>query len=186
MADETHVPTNKPQYGIGTIVKHPKFGVGRIGGYDNIFYVVYFKGDIQKVPFSYLDMKAVSIAEDPDYSRMKQAVMEVLGDQGWAEVQLELGSRWLGGSLRLIPGKEDAQPKDIPIEAFFKKIIGVREKLRVLEQKINNHPRLEQADKLDLESYITRCYGSLTTFNVLFADKTGHFVGSGKGRDDED
>jgi hypothetical protein len=83
--------------------------------------------------------------------------------------------------MELIPGKEDTQPKEIPIEAFIKKIIGVREKLRVLEQKINNHPNLDAADKLALQSYPTRSYGSLTTFNALFADKVSHFVGSGTG-----
>lgn len=178
MADETHVPTSKPQFGIGTIVKHPKYGVGRIGGYDGVFYIVYFKGDMLKVPFTYADMKAQSSAEDPAYSLMKQAVEEVLGDHGWADVELELGSKWVGGNLKLVPGKDGTQAKDVPIEAFFKKIISVREKLRVLEQKINNHPRLDQEDKLDLQQYITRAYGSMTTFNVLFAEKTSYFKGS--------
>ena len=86
-----------------------------------------------------------------------------------------------GGTLRLIPGQEGTQPKDVPLEAFFKKIIGIREKLRVLEQKINNHKALSADDKVDLQGYITRCYGSLTTFNVLFASKASGFVGSGGG-----
>jgi superoxide dismutase len=86
----------------------------------------------------------------------------------------------------MTPGKEDTQAKEIPIEVFIKKIIGVREKLRVLEQKINNHPNLDAADKLELQGYITRSYGSLTTFNALFADKVSHFVGSGAGSSSED
>jgi hypothetical protein len=92
-------------------------------------------------------------------------------------VDLELGKRWVGGTLKLIPGKEDTQPKDVPIEMFFKKIIGIRDKLRVLEQKINANPALSSEEKLDLDGYITRCYGSLTTFNVLFSTKEGQFRG---------
>jgi hypothetical protein len=65
------------------------------------------------------------------------------------------------------------------MEAFFKKVIGVREKLRVLEQKINNHPSLSPEEKLDLAGYVTRCYGSLTTFNVLFATRASHFTSGG-------
>jgi hypothetical protein len=106
---------------------------------------------------------------------------EVLGDYGWTDVDLEVGKRWIGGTLKLVPGKEDTQAKEIPIEVFIKKIIGVREKLRVLEQKINNNANLDAADKLEIQGYITRCYGSLTTFNALFADKSSYFVGSGSG-----
>ena len=86
---------------------------------------------------------------------------------GWLDVDLELGKRWVGGTLRLIPWKEGTAPKDVPLEAFFKKIIGIRDRLRVLEQKLNSHPTLTAEEKLELQGYISRCYGSLTTFNVL-------------------
>lgn len=181
MNDEANKEATTPTFGIGTIVKHPKYGIGRIGGYDDIFYVVYFKGEMLKVPLTYVDLKAVDKVQDPEISRIQEAIAELLGDHGWADVGLELSSRWIGGTVQLVPGKEGAQAKEIPIETLFKKIIGVREKLRVLEQKINNHPKLDSADKLDLQTYLTRAYGSLTTFNVLFADKTGHFKGAGKG-----
>ena len=67
--------------------------------------------------------------------------------------------------------------KDVPIEMLLKKLIGIRDRLRVLEQKINNHPTLSGEEKLELQGYITRCYGSLTTFNVLFANRASWFVG---------
>ena len=178
MADEnisSPNPADAPKFGIGTIVKHAHLGRGRIIGYDSQLYVVQFKGELKRIPFTYRDMEAIELTLDPQLSQIRQIVAEVLGDFGWLDIDLELGSRWIGGTLRLIPGKEGTQPKDVPLEVFFKKIIGVREKLRVLEQKINNHPRLEQEEKLDLEGYITRCYGSLTTFNVLFADKPSQF-----------
>jgi hypothetical protein len=119
------------------------------------------------------------MAGDPPLDLVKQAVREVLLDYGWLDAEVEMGRRWLGGTLRLIPGQEGAQAKDVPLEAFFKKVIGVREKLRVLEQKVNNHPSLSPEDKLELQGYITRCYGSLTTFNVLFANKAGQFSSGG-------
>jgi len=72
------------------------------------------------------------------------------------------------------------QGKEIPIRTFFNKIIMVRERLRVLEQNINNHEKLDEADKLHLQQYLTRAYGSLTTFNVLFSEKEDHFKGAGK------
>ena len=82
-----------------------------------------------------------------------------------------------GGTLRLTPGREGTQAKDIPIEVFFKKLIGVRDRLRVLEQKINGHAALSPEEKLELQGYITRCYGGLTTFNVLFGNRASSFVG---------
>lgn len=170
---------NGPLYGSGSVVEHPQFGVGRIVGFDEPFYVIQFKGEYRKIPFEYRDLKAVHATKDGAADQIRWAVREVLGDYGWIESNFELSPRWQGGTMRLVPGRDGTQPKDIPVDAFVKKVIGVREKLRVLEQKINNHPRLEQADKLELQGYITRAYGSLTTFNVLFAEKESQFKGSG-------
>jgi hypothetical protein len=177
--------TEHPQFGIGTLVQHGYLGIGRVVGYDGPFYIVNFKAETKNVPFSYKEMKAVESSGDAELDRIRSAVREVLGDYGWIESELELGKRWVGGTIRILPGKENTQPKEIPLDGFFKKVIGVREKLRVLEQKINNHPKLDSIDKLELEGYITRCYGSLTTFNALFADKNQHFVGSGSGGDSD-
>jgi hypothetical protein len=163
------------------MIQHAHLGVGRIVGYEGEFYIIHFKGDVRNVPFSYQEIKPLEPTEDAALQQVKLAVREVLGDFGWIDTNLEVSKRWIGGTLRLIPGKEDTQPKEIPIEVFIKKIIGVREKLRVLEQKINNHPNLDSAEKLELQGYITRSYGSLTTFNSLFADKVSNFVGSGTG-----
>jgi hypothetical protein len=169
---------SKPKLGIGTVVGHPHFGRGRIVGYESEGYVVMFKGaDTKRVAFSFDAMKAEETVGDPESDRIKQAVREVLNDYGWLDIDLELGKRWVGGTMRLIPGKEETKTYDVPLDMFFKKIIGVRDKLRVLEQKINAHPVLTPEEKIEMEGYITRCYGSLTTFNLLFAAKEGQFRG---------
>ena len=93
-----------------------------------------------------------------------------------------IGRRWEEGRLVLVPGHEGTQEKSVPIEAFFHKIVMARDRLRVLEQKINTHPKLDDTDRVELQEYITRIYGSFTTFNILFADREDWFSGSGGGR----
>jgi hypothetical protein len=168
----------KPAIGLGAVVNHPIFGRGKIVSYEGPDYVVLFKGgETKRVAYTFDAMKPETSAGDVETERIKHAMREVLGDYGWLDVDLELGKRWTGGTLKLIPGKEDTQSKEVPIEMFFKKIIGIRDKLRVLEQKVNAHPGLTPEDKIEMEGYITRCYGSLTTFNALFASKESQFRG---------
>lgn len=110
----------------------------------------------------------------PTFARIMREILDEVG----GAVDVKMLERYAGGTLLIVP-PGDHQSKEIPIELFFKKIISVREKLRVLEQKINNHPNLTEADKIDLEQYITKANGSLTTFNFLFKDKEDYFQGSG-------
>jgi hypothetical protein len=175
------VPEPAPRLGIGTVVKHVQFGVGRIVAYEPGHYVIVFRNaDTRRVAFGYDGLEVEERRGDPESDRIRQAIRDVLGEHGWVDVDLELAPRWAGGTLRLVPGKPDVQAKEIPIEAFLKKIIGIRDRLRVLEQKINAHPGLAAEEKLDLQGYITRCYGSLTTFNVLFAADGSRIQGTGE------
>jgi hypothetical protein len=169
-----------PRFGLGTIVRHRDFGRGRIAGYDQERYAILFPGgDVKLVAFTFEGLEADGGAGDPELDRIAEAMRRVLGDYGWLDVDLELGRRWVGGTLRLVPGKDETQAKDVPIEVFLKKLIGIRDKLRVLEQRLNSHAALTPEEKLELQGYITRCYGSLTTFNVLFANRASWFVGQG-------
>jgi hypothetical protein len=113
---------------------------------------------------------------DMDQEEFRKVLREVLLDELGVR-DTELGERWLGGEVVLVPGKQGTQEKRIPIDNLFRKIVLIREKLRVLEQKLNNHDKLSDEDRLQLQQYVTQCYGSLTTFNVLFKDKADYFVG---------
>jgi hypothetical protein len=112
---------------------------------------------------------------------VKDALTPALAD----DEPVELAGRWEGGKLEIWPRDPELGAKEIPIDAFFHKIVMLRDRLRVLEQQINGHAKLSDEDKVHLQQYITRCYGSLTTFNVLFRRKEDHFSGSGGGGKDE-
>lgn len=92
----------------------------------------------------------------------------------------EIPEKWEGGTLVLKPGN-DSQEKEIPLDVFIKKIVTVRDSLRVLEQKINTHKKLSPEEKLTFQGYITKAYGTLTTFNILFKADKDRFVGAGSG-----
>jgi len=113
---------------------------------------------------------------DMDAEEFKRVLRYVIRDElGVGDVTL--AGKWDGGEVILKPGKEGLQEKRIPIDSLFHKVVMIRDKLRVLEQKINGHPKLAAEDKVQLQQYVTGCYGSLTTFNVLFADRDDQFVG---------
>lgn len=99
-------------------------------------------------------------------------------EEEFGPTPVEIAQRWEGGKLVLEPGN-DSQSKDIPIEVFFKKLLTVRDSLRVLEQKLNTNDSLSQNDKVAYQAYITKAYGSLTTFNILFKEGKDKFHGSG-------
>jgi len=111
-----------------------------------------------------------------DWKVVKAALREVLEEEaGYG--RYEIGGRWDGGKLIIQPADPALQSREVPVEAFFKKITSVREKLRILEQRLNNHRDLSIEDKAEFQQLISRAYGSLTTFNFLFRDDDDKFVG---------
>lgn len=119
---------------------------------------------------------------DMDIDEFRRVLREVLSEE-LGVGRAEMGGRWEGGEIVLRPGKEGTAEKRIPLDVFFHKIVMLRDKLRVLEQKINAHEGLSDAEKVQLQAYITGCYGTLTTFNVLFARREDGFAGSGRDSD---
>ena len=103
-----------------------------------------------------------------------QAIRDALKED---DAEVRLAPKWEGGTVVLRPGDPQAQPKEIPLDALLHKVVMIRDRLRVLEQRINAHEKLSDAEKVDMQQYVTRCYGSLTTFNVLFREERDKFVG---------
>lgn len=172
--------------GIGSKINHPKFGLGVICNLDSSFYKIYFstQDELKSIArdFEGLELVEKSAMEVPsiEIRDIEQAVEAVFLKYTEKSKPVEIASKWLNGTVEMKPGSPDLQGKEVPIRVFFNKIISVREKLRVLEQNINNHDSLDEAEKLHLQQYITKAYGSLTTFNILFAQKEDYFKGSGK------
>lgn len=172
--------------GIGTVLQHPKFGKGVIVNMQGEFIKIYFQEseetrELSKDFDGFEILEAVeNVAPSISLEDVELALENVLFKMNMIDEPVKMGDKWLRGKIMLIPGNQDTQEKEIPIDVFFNKIIMIRDRLRVLEQNVNSHPKLDNEDKIHLQQYITRCYGSLTTFNVLFKDKYAHFKGEGK------
>lgn len=175
--------------GIGTRLQHTQYGPGVIVGVKYAVYLISFihhgikeidKGDAR---LEEIIPENVS-AEVETVSETERSLLKILRMWGGFQETVPLGDRWQKGMLILQPADKTLKPKEIPVEDFFHKIVMLRDRLRVLEQQINAHKQLSDADKVNLQQYITRIYGSLTTFNVLFKNKEQWFVGE-KGSKEE-
>ena len=139
-------------------------------------------GQSGQAPQRRLPLLPQEIDIDMDIGEFRRVLREVLVDElGIGDA--EIGGRWEGGEMVLKPGKVGTAEKRIPLDALFHKIVMIRDKLRLLEQKVNSHPGLSDADKVQMQQYVTGCYGSLTTFNALFARREEGFAGAGKDDD---
>jgi len=171
---------------VGTRIDHPRYGVGIVSRNAQLVYKVIFVrgGEIEFLKSTFEadvieENESMPLTEPRLSVKEFERAMKYLLDQYNAlEYKVELGSKWEGGTLVMKPGNPNLQAKEIPIETFFHKIVMVRDRLRVLEQNINSHNRLSDEEKVNLQQYITRIYGSLTSFNILFSDKEDFFVGS--------
>lgn len=167
--------------GVGSRVKHPSFGDGVIvrlhaAAYE-VCYSLYGLKHVAKDYNNWEVIEAIPTEESVTFTTAEKSLMKVL--RAWSDITdtTELGDRWDGGTLILKPGEEDMKSKEMPIDIFFHKIVMVRDRIRVMEQRINSSKNMSDEEKVNLQQYITRIYGSLTSFNVLFKYKEDHFVG---------
>ncbi|GAB2588862.1 hypothetical protein [Spirosoma areae] len=170
--------------GIGSRIRHDEFGEGVVINLKASGYTITFIGQGVKIlkfdaPFTIIE----ALEPDGDLVSLfdvEQSLTRVL--QRWVDQTelVPLGDKWKGGKLVLKPGRADLSQKEMPIDAFFHKIVLVRDRLRVLEQRINASP-LDDEEKINIQQYITRIYGSLTSFNLLFRHPHQQFVGEKTG-----
>ena len=168
---------------VGTRVEHPRYGEGIISKNKVTSYEIFFerggKVEITKrnEELEVLEVGLPAPKNSLSLSELEKVIRHTLDDLGALQEIVPLGEKWIGGTLFLQPANKELKPKEIPIEAFFHKIVMLRDRLRVLEQNINSHAALTDEEKVNLQQYITRIYGSLTTFNILFKEKDHYFVG---------
>ena len=175
--------------GIGTRLQHTHFGPGVIVGIKYATYLISFINhgikEIDKTDDKLDEIIPENITEEIEtHSETEKSLLKILRLWGGLTENVPLGDKWIKGMLLLQPADKSMKPKEIPIDDFFHKIVMLRDRLRVLEQNINSNKKLSDEDKVNIQQYITRCYGSLTTFNVLFKNKEQWFVGDKEGKEE--
>lgn len=168
--------------GIGSRINHPDFGKGVVTNVTSRHYwVTFINNGLETLELdSQFEVIERANADDVDTVSLfdvESSLVQILKKWSDASEVVPIADKWKGGNLILEPGDTALQSKEIPIDTFFHKIVMVRDRLRVMEQKINSSKNLDEQEKIDLQQYITRSYGSLTTFNVLFKQKTQQFSG---------
>jgi hypothetical protein len=166
--------------GIGSRINHPELGKGVVTNVSNKeYWVTFIENGLETIAldstFEVIEASENEVDTISLYD-VENSLRSIL--KKWSDVSeiVPIADKWKGGKMILDPGQAGLASKEIPIDAFFHKIIMVRDRLRVMEQKINSSS-IEEIEKIELQQYITRIYGSLTTFNVLFKSTTDYFVG---------
>ncbi|MFK7834392.1 MAG: hypothetical protein AB8B52_14045 [Winogradskyella sp.] len=166
--------------GIGSRINHLEYGKGVVTNVTSKHYWVTFidKG-LETIDID-SEFDVIEAAEDDvdtiSFYEVERSLKQIL--KKWSDVSevVTIADKWKGGTLVMTPGDPNLKSNEVAIDTFFHKITMVRDRLRVMEQKINSS-NLEEQEKIDLQQYITRSYGSLTSFNVLFKLKSQQFVG---------
>ncbi|MEO5642557.1 MAG: hypothetical protein ABIQ40_20700 [Bacteroidia bacterium] len=169
----------------GSTIDHDHYGRGKVLDEEELFWRIDF-GKRGVIEITKRNSDLITLLAGPktgeelnpyDMEELERTLRRVLEEYSDISENVELGGKWQGGTMVLQPADSNQKSKEIPVETFFHKIVMLRDRLRVLEQKINSHAKLSDEEKVDMQQYITKIYGSLTTFNVLFRNKDDHFEG---------
>ncbi|SDH92005.1 hypothetical protein [Winogradskyella thalassocola] len=166
--------------GIGSRINHSDYGKGVVTNVTSKHYwVTFIDNGLETIDLD-SEFEVIEAAEDEvdtvSFYEVERSLKSILKKWSDASEVVTIADKWKGGKLIMEPRDSNLKSSEVPIDTFFHKITMVRDRLRVMEQKINSS-NLEEQDKIDLQQYITRSYGSLTSFNVLFKLKTQQFVG---------
>lgn len=166
--------------GIGSRISHPEYGKGVITNISSKdYWVTFIDSGLETIALN-SEFEIIEAAENEvdtvSFFDIEKSLKNIL--QKWSDIApvVPIADKWKGGKLVMDPGQPGVLGKEVPIDTFFHKIVMVRDRIRVMEQKINAS-NLEEHEKIEMQQYITRIYGSLTTFNVLFKSPTDYFVG---------
>lgn len=166
--------------GIGSRINHAEYGKGVVTNVSSKeYWVTFIDGGLETIDID-SEFEVIEAAENEvdtiSFYDVEQSLLSILKKWNGLGEPIAIGDKWKGGNMKLEPGQAGLAHKDVPIDIFFHKIVMLRDRLRVMEQKINAS-NLEEIEKVELQQYITRIYGSLTTFNVLFKSQNDYFVG---------
>ena len=167
--------------GIGSRIAHNEFGKGM---FTNViakhYWVTFLENELETVELDSKFEVIEAVENEVDtvsFSEVEQSLISILKKWSDASSIIPIGDKWRGGTLILRPGDANLADKEIPIDSFFYKIVMVRDRIRIMEQKIDSSKNFDDQEKIDLQQYITRVYDSLTTFNVFFKSKSEQFMG---------
>lgn len=166
--------------GIGSRILHPKYGKGVVTNVSSKeYWVTFIENGLETIDID-SEFEVIDVAENEvdtvSFYDVEQSLLSILKKWNGLGEPVAIEDKWKGGKMILEPGRTGLASKEVPIDTFFHKIVMLRDRLRVMEQKINAS-HLEEIEKVELQQYITRIYGSLTTFNVLFKSQNDYFVG---------
>lgn len=167
--------------GIGSRIDHPQYGKGVVTNVTSkMYWVTFIENGLETISVDD-EFEIIEASDDEvdsvSFYDIEKSLRDILKKWNGISEIVPIADKWKGGTIVLQPADKNLSTKEIPIDTFFHKIVMLRDRLRVMEQKINSSKDLSDQDKVDLQQYITRCYGSLTTFNILFKSTAQIFKG---------